>query len=153
MSNNTIKQVCGQIKRNYSDEDFNPFKAMTFVYENLLVNGAGNRILIIGHTERFRKSVFKAWCHVLVDKGVLSSNSKVPDLQFNQVETHTGEILQFEFLKDDPVHQPHFVDALRGAGALCIFSEYESPDFKNIIMDASNGIRVLDFSKNNVKKS
>lgn len=152
MAQTTVNAALGNIKRNYSKEDYNPFKMMEYIYDNCLHQGAGHTVLIVGYSDRFVNESLRAWQHVLVDKKLLKDGDPIPTLSATQeFVTHTGTVLQFKFFKDEAQHQMAFYEATKGVTTLALCSEYKSPDFLNVIREAQADSNVYDFSKNNEK--
>jgi len=144
----TMKDV-GNIKRKYSQEDFNPFLAMEWIYENCLHSGVGNTVLIVGYSKRFINDTIKAWKHVLLSKKLLTTSDEQPKLSCNEFITHTGTILRFEVFSDHESKMMQFSAACKEASIVALFNPYNSPDMKNIIRETVPNSLVYDFSNNN----
>ncbi len=142
----TLKAAVGNIKRKYSTEDFNPFTTMEWIYNNCLHTGAGNTVLIVGHTPRFEKEILTAWQHVMLSLGIMKAGDLQPILEANEFVTHTGAVLRFGTYQDNEADMMKFLAAGKESQIVILCSPYRSPDMLNVIREIRVDNLVYDFS-------
>lgn len=147
-----LNQAIGNIRRNYSGEDFNPFKAMEYVYDHCLFNGAGHTTLIIGHTPRYKDDIVRAWHHVLSDRNMIPSDKLPPIPHHGEFETHTGAVLKFVNFPDVSESDQKMLELMQRATVIILCSRYNSPEIKNIIRACAPTKLIYDVSGNNLNK-
>jgi hypothetical protein len=147
-----LKLAVGNVKRKYSTEDFNPFRAVDYIYENLLHTGVGGEVLIVGHTPRFQQEILKAWQHVLLSRGIMSPQDKQPLVIANEFRTHTGALIKFKTIPDTSDHMMDFDVACKESTIVALCSPYKCPNMLNIIRETNINGEVYDFSQNNLER-
>lgn len=145
------KVVSGSIKRNYPKGDFNPYKTMSWIYDNALHLGVGHTVLVVGYSKRFSENIIKGWHDAMRERGLLNKGDPLPVLQANEFVTHKGTIIRFEGMADNTHMQLKFDEACKTSTIIALCDPYNSPEFKNVIRETTNLKLVYDFSKNNEK--
>lgn len=136
-----------QIKRKYAQGDFNPFIAMTHVFENCLSRGVGHVVLIAGYSDRFVNDTVKAYYHVLMSKGL----TEMPPIIDREMVTHTGTRLRFVRFNDDTDSQMSFQTHCQQASIVVLCNKYSSAEMINVVR-ATNATKMMyDYSRNNQK--
>lgn len=152
-SRTVLNKAIGNIRRNYGNEDFNPFKAMEFVYDHCLHTGVGNTVLIIGHTPRFEKDIVKAWHHILSDRNMIPSDKLPPAPHHGEFDTHTGATIKFVNFKDESASDQAMLRMMQTATVIVLCSKYEAPEIKNIIRACAPTKLIYSVAENNIEKS
>ena len=148
----TLSQVIGNIKRTYTNEDFNPFTAMEFIYDQCLAVGVGKTVTLVGHSERYKNEMVRAWHHVLASRNLISGNvPPMPDRD-GYVETHTGTILRFLGMEDTQEGQVALDNACTLSSSVVLCSKYQHPNLRSVIRGFMDTINIYDVSGNNLKK-
>ena len=151
-STDLLKKI-GRIDRLYVGEKFNPFKALEYIYNFCLTEGAGSTVTVIGYSNLFRDSIVRAMHHVQRDKGILveGDTPKYPN-SLGEVQTHTGAYIRFINIKDIQDSQNRFTEICKDSSVVALCDTYNEPVLKNIIREQAAVRRIYDFSENNVKK-
>ena len=151
-STDLLKKI-GRIDRLYVGEKFNPFRALEYIYNFCLTEGAGSTVTVIGYSNLFRDSIVRAMHHVQRDKGILveGDTPKYPN-SLGEVQTHTGAYIRFINIKDIQDSQNRFTEICKDSSVVALCDTYNEPVLKNIIREHAAVRRIYDFSENNVKK-
>lgn len=147
-----LNKAIGNVRKNYSPEDFNPFRAMEYIYDYCLHTGTGNTILIVGHTPRFEKEIVRAWQHVLSDRNMISPDKLPPLPVHGEYDTHTGATLKFVNFPDVSESDQKLFALMQRATVIVLCSPYKSPEIRNVIRACTSTKLIYDVSQNNVKK-
>ena len=147
-----LNTAIGNIKKKYPNDDFNPFKAMEFIYDHCLHTGTGNTVLIIGHTPRYRDCIVNAWQHVLSDRNMIPNDKLPPYPQQGEYDTHTGAMLKFVNFQDVSDSDQKMLELMQRATVIVLCSKYNSPEIRNIVRACAPTKLIYDVSENNVKK-
>lgn len=152
MEKTDLLKKIGRINKVYAGEEFNPFKAMEYIYNFCLTEGAGSTVTIIGYSELFRDNIVRAMHHVQRDKGIIveGDTPKYPN-QLGEVLTHTGAYIRFINIKDIQGSQNKFTEVCKDSTVVALCDKYNEPVLKNIIREQAAVRRIYDFSENNVK--
>lgn len=153
MEKTDLLKKIGRINKMYTGEKFNPFKAMEYIYNFCLTEGAGSTVTVIGHSDLFRDNIVRAMHHVQRDKGILveGDTPKYPN-RLGEVLTHTGAYIRFINIKDIQDSQNRFTEICKDSSVVALCDKYDEPVLKNIIREQAAVRRIYDFSENNVKK-
>ena len=153
MEKTDLLKKIGSINKMYTGEKFNPFKAMEYICNFCLTEGAGSTVTIIGYSELFRDNIVRAMHHVQRDKGIIveGDTPKYPN-QLGEVLTHTGAYIRFINIKDIQGSQNKFTEVCKDSTVVALCDKYNEPVLKNIIREQAAVRRIYDFSENNVKK-
>ncbi|AFK66690.1 hypothetical protein COPG_00094 [Colwellia phage 9A] len=149
----SLKEAVGNVKRKYSNEDFNPFTAVEWIYNNCLHSGTGSTVLLVGYTERYQKEILNAWQHVMLSRKIMVPTDLQPILEAGEFITHTGARLRFETYRDHAVDMMKFHAACQECSIVALCSPYNSPDMLNVIRETSVNNLVYNFSENNLQLS
>lgn len=147
----TLSQFIGNIKREYSKEDFNPYSVMLNIYDNMLHVEGGSRVAVVGYGERFEEHIVKAWWHVLSSKGLIEGNRPPLPIDGHFV-THTGVIIQFVGLKDELQSQVRIQELIDQCRSIALCSKYVEPSIRSAIRASAQIVDIYDFSENNVEE-
>ena len=153
MEKTDLLKKIGRINKMYTGEKFNPFKAMEYIYDFCLTEGAGSTVTVIGHSDLFRDNIVRAMHHVQRDKSILveGDTPQYPN-RLGEVLTHTGAYIRFINIKDIQDSQNRFTEICKDSSVVALCDKYDEPVLKNIIREQAAVRRIYDFSENNVKK-
>ena len=146
MSNKTVSSIIGNIKRNYTKDDFNPFKVMDFVYDHCLSMGSGSKVVIIGYGERFSGSIIPAMHHVMASRKILT-NPPVPYPVADEITSHTGCIIRFINITDSQHEQASIMRELNEANIAVLCKRYRHPVIKQVLRFKNPTMLIHDQSK------
>ena len=147
----TLSQFIGNIKREYTKDDFNPFHVMSSVYNTMLVGGVGSRVAIVGFGERYEEHMVRSWWHVLSSKNLISGD-RPPVPVDGLFTTNNGCVIEFIGLTDTSENQVRFQEIMDRSQIVALCSRYEHPNLKTIIQSHSQTHDLYDFSQNNIAK-
>lgn len=152
-STDLLKKI-GRIDKRYTGNDFNPFKALEYIYNFCLSEGSGSTVTVLGYSDLFRDNIVRAMHHVQRDKGILveGDTPKYPN-GLGEVQTHTGAYIRFINIKDIQASQNRFTEICKDSAVVALCDIYNEPVLKNIIREQASVRRIYDFSGNNIKKS
>lgn len=146
-----LKKAVGNVRRKYSNEDFNPFTAVEWIYNNCLHTGVGSTVLITGYSKRYRKEIINTWQHVMLSQKIMLPTDLQPILEAGEFVTHTGTRLRFEEYRDNADDMMNFYEACKSSSIVALCSPYQSPDMLNVIREITVNSLVYDFSQNNLQ--
>ena len=152
MSKKTISQIIGNVKKNYSTEDFNPFAAISYIYDYCITDGVGSTIAIVGHTPRFKSQMVKAWQHLMFSRKLIVGDTPPWPDRLGRFETHTGAIIHFIGINDRHDNVQRINTTLKENQAIVFCSPYHNPGIKCAIHFATNSKKLMDVSRNNLPK-
>ena len=147
-----LNKAIGNVKKKYPTDDFNPFKAMEFIYDHCLHTGTGNTVLIIGHTPRYQDCIVNAWQHVLADRNMIPSDRLPPFPIQGEYDTHTGAMLKFVNFPDVSASDQKMLELMQRATVIVLCSKYNAPEIRNIVRACAPTKLIYDVSGNNLKK-
>ena len=147
----SLSKAIGNVKRVYTQEDFNPFDAMEFVFDKCLMNGAGHVVLITGWSERFENETLRALNHVMFNRKIIGGDDPVvqPD-PTGDVVLENGVTLRFKKIEDHWENHVQFKEQCSQANIVVLCNSYASPDMRNILREQAATKLIYDVSKNNV---
>lgn len=151
MTNNLNTTKIGNIEKDYTGEDFNPFKALDYIYSYCLCHGSGSVITVVGYGPVFSNKILPALHHVQRDRGLLKGRTNHVDYNSatNEVMTHTGAILHFVGMSDLDKNSEKLINICNESKVVALCSKYEDMTLKSIIRDRANSTLLYDFSSNN----
>lgn len=148
----SLSSTIGNIKRKYATDNFNPFLAMSFIYDRCLSRGPGTTVLVVGHSKRFQEDIVKAWWHVMADRKILRASKDVRMPEAGFVTTHTGTRLKFVGIDNKEENVSKFNTEVQEAQIVVVCDKYTSPSIKSVMRFSSSAKNVYDVSTNNPKK-
>lgn len=153
MSDNEVRisKIIGNIKREFSTEDFNPYLAMEEVFSTCLAGGQGSQVVMIGHTQRFVKSLVPATWHVMRGRGLIkrADDVQLPAPVLNTINTYSGAKIKYVKLVDSDEGQATLVKLINESQIICMCSKYKSAALNQVLRANLNVKKILDLSRNN----
>ena len=146
MSKKTVSSIIGNIKRNYTKDDFNPFMVMDFVYNHCLSRGAGSKVVIVGYGDRFSGSIIPAMHHVMASRKILTS-PPVPYPIAGEITSHTGCIIRFVNIADSQHEQANIMRELNEADIAVMCKRYSHPVIKQVLRFKNPTMMIYDQSR------
>lgn len=151
MSEKTLSQLIGNVKKEYTKEDFNPYDVMNYIYDNCLAGGPHSKIAVVGYSVRFQEEIVRAWHHVLKERNLIQGNLPPAPVD-GRVTTHNGVIIQFVGMTDSDTNQQKYQRIMDDFTHVALCNKYVNPNLTSITRFYINTRTLYTFHNNNLKK-